>query len=186
MRVFMDGQHILHQKSIIRRTLLSSINKCAYKTPLSELDAVLMQKAMTRFKYSKTGGRGGLPDRLDGSTRSINKWTRLKAFLPMSSAPSTGYLPIPSYELIQPAGDDDVNDTRKPDASGEEDIVKATDLSGTSAGPVSIVFIHNQPCRELGEDEDFRCMWLSSSDEDDRDDGLDEDKTSASSYRRLV
>lgn len=154
--------------------------------PFSQLDAVVMQKAMMRIRYTKIGGRGGSPDRLDGSTKSINKWTRLKALLPGSSAPSTGYSPILSCESIQPAGDDNANDTGKTDSSGEEDNVKATDRSGTSAGPVSIVFNHNQPCRELGEDEDFRCMWLSSSEEDDGDNSLGEDKTSASSCPRLV
>lgn len=145
-----------------------------------------MQRVMTRIRYTKISGRGGLTDRFDGSTKSIKKWTRLKALLPKSSILSTDYLPILSCELIQPAGDDNADDAEKPNSGSEEDNAQATDLSGTSAGLVSIVFTHNQPCRELGEDEDLRCMWLSSSEEDDGDDSLDENKISASSYPQSV
>ncbi|KAH6959831.1 hypothetical protein BKA56DRAFT_623888 [Ilyonectria sp. MPI-CAGE-AT-0026] len=141
---------------------------------------------MARRKYTTIGDGERLTDKSNGSMKSITKWKRLKSFLPKSSTQSAAYIPVRTCEFIQPAENHMADDMAEPVSDSKEDNNKAKNQSGTSANPISIVFTHNQPCREFGEDEDFRCLWLSSSEEEDVDDGMNEDEISVSSWPRPV
>lgn len=142
---------------------------------------------MDRSKYTIIDNSQGLTEKSQGSLRSITRWKRLKSFLPKSSPKSSPksatYVPVRNCKSIRPAGEHTADLGAKSGSDNEENVDKAEAHSEPSTSPVSILFTHNQPCREFGEDEDFRCLWLASSEEDD---GMDEDEISVSSWTRPV
>ncbi|RTE67989.1 hypothetical protein BHE90_017634 [Fusarium euwallaceae] len=141
---------------------------------------------MDRSNYTMIDNSQGLTEKSQGSLRSITRWKRLKSFLPKSFSKSATYFPVRNCKSIQPAGEHTADFGAESGSDNEENVDKAEAHSEPSTSPISILFTHNQPCREIGEDEDFRCLWLTSSEEDDEDDGMDEDEISVSSWTRPV
>jgi hypothetical protein len=141
---------------------------------------------MDRSNFTMIDNSQGLTEKSQGSLRSITRWKRLKSFLPKSSSKSATYFPVRNCKSIQPAGEHTADLGAESGPNSEENVDKSEAHYEPSTSPISILFTHNQPCREFGEDEDFRCLWLASSEEDDEDDGMDEDEISVSSWTRPV
>jgi hypothetical protein len=111
-----------------------------------------------------------MADETHDHTKEGNAWKRLKGLVWISDRPPNLYVQVPSCESIRPIGhplgSHPLNGSSR---LGEGEAESRTTTGRKENNHISIQFTHNHPCREDGEDEDLRCLWIVSS--DDEEDG---------------
>lgn len=118
----------------------------------------------------KSSMRRRIVDEKYSHTKEGNTWKRLKGLVRTSESPPNHHLQVPRRESIRPTdhplGSHPING---PSRLGENKVASRTTLVRKETNPISIEFTHNCPCREDGEDEDLRCLWIMSSDDEEEE-----------------
>jgi hypothetical protein len=131
---------------------------------------------MTRSEYTRIDRNRTLRRRIAnetyGPTKEVKGWERIKRLVKAPDKPPNLYVQVPSSEYIHGIGDFGTSHILNSLSHAVESSVEprtTNDREGEDHISISIEFTHNHPCREDGEDEDLRCLWIPSS--DDEEDG---------------
>lgn len=143
---------------------------------------------MTRGEYTRLGGRVSLRRRLVdesiGSGKRAEAWKKLRNLVKRRAEPSFNYGLALTDEPIQLGSDCTTSRPMDAPCLSGEDKAEPGNTPDCIDGHISIEFSHNHACREFGEDEDFRCLWLSSSEDEDDSDQARGDAVSVASWPR--
>ncbi|CAG2004074.1 unnamed protein product [Fusarium graminearum] len=111
-------------------------------------------------------------DRECGPKKNAKPWERFRRRGKIQNETTNRHLQapnsIPTQAIVHPLACHPLDVTwRVAENKGEaraEDHHKADHCK--EGDGISIEFTHNHPCREDGEDEDLRCLWIPSSDDE--------------------
>jgi hypothetical protein len=126
-------------------------------------------------------------DEFHANHQERSGWKKIKSLVKKPRAPPQPYNGIHNSESTLSVGDGAITEPASPskpvDVSMADgmDEVNTGDVADQADGHLSIVFTHNQPCREDGEDEDFCCHWYPSSDDEQEDEETQEGHVAVSS-----
>jgi hypothetical protein len=144
---------------------------------------------MAYDEYTRLGKKSTLRrpmvDETYDHAKEVNTWKRLKGRVRTSERPPHLYVQVPSCEPIRPTDHPLASHPLNgPSRLGENEVESRTTSGRKEENPISIDFTHNCPCREDGEDEDLRCLWIMSSDDEEDDEVRHTDTVSVVNWPR--
>jgi hypothetical protein len=146
---------------------------------------------MTRSEYTRIDKkrtlRRRIVDETYGPTKEVKAWERIKRLVKTSDKAPNLYVQVPSSESIHRIGDTVTSHTFDSLSHAVESRVEprtTDDSKEDNHTSISIEFTHNHPCREDGEDEDLRCLWIPSSDDEEDGEAAHADAMSVTTWPR--
>ncbi|KAL3584502.1 hypothetical protein FPOAC2_14282 [Fusarium poae] len=128
---------------------------------------------MARGEYMKLDEKRALQrsvldrDREHGTGKEAKPWERLKRLAKTPYKRTNRYLQVPdsrpAQSVVHSAASHPLD---TPSRVAEDRTRSTTEDHRKEDGRIFIHFTHNHPCREDGEDEDLRCLWIDSSDDE--------------------
>jgi hypothetical protein len=145
---------------------------------------------MTRSEYTRIDKkrtlRRRIVDETYGPTKEVKAWERIKKLVKAPDKSPNLYVQVPSSESIHRIGDSVTSHTLDSlsHAEGKAEPRTTNDRKEDNDISISIEFTHNHPCREDGEDDDLRCLWIPSSDDEEDGEAAHVDAVSVTTWPR--
>ncbi|KAK2684743.1 hypothetical protein QWA68_016106 [Fusarium oxysporum] len=139
---------------------------------------------MTRSEYTRIDKkrtlRRRIVDETYGHTKEVKAWERIKKLAKAPDKSPNLYVQVPSSESSVTSHTLD----SLSHAEGKAEPRTTNDRKEDNNISISIEFTHNHPCREDGEDEDLRCLWIPSSDDEEDGEAAHADAVSVTTWPR--
>jgi hypothetical protein len=146
---------------------------------------------MTRSEYTRIDKKRTLRrcivDETYGPTKEVKPWQRIKRLVKTPDKAPNLYVQVPSSESIHRIDDSVASHTLDSLSHSVESRAEprtTNDRREDNHISIPIEFTHNHPCREDGEDEDLRCLWIPSSDDEEDGEAAHADAVSVTTWPR--